>query len=418
MSQRQGQRGTVPGVGTRHVEGVSDVGVRTAAGGSSGAAASQSSSAKRDTKDRKQDMDLVSNNESGKNGPSSSSSTNNHQGEESDATSTSDRQERAEKEEIYTYEAPWLVYGMNWSVREDKKFRLAIGSFVEEYNNKVQIVELDEESGKFECTGSFEHPYPTTKIQWMPDKPGSRPDLLATTGDYLRLWKVEKDRVSMECLLNNNKNSEFCAPLTSFDWNGTDPSLIGTSSIDTTCTIWNVETKQAKTQLIAHDKEVYDIAFAPSADVFASVGADGSVRMFDLRSLEHSTIIYESQNLVPLLRLSWNKQDPNYLATFLMDHNHVVVLDIRSPAEPVAELKGHSKPVNSIAWVSHSSCHICSGGDDRQALIWDLSPLPKPIVDPILAYNAQAEINTLEWSALQPEWVAITLQRKLQILRL
>lgn len=30
-----------------------------------------------------------------------------------------------------------------------------------------------------------------------------------------------------------------------------------------------------------------------SVDVFASCGADGSVRMFDLRSLEHSTIIYE-----------------------------------------------------------------------------------------------------------------------------
>eukprot|EP00467_Chlorarachnion_reptans_P020110 CAMPEP_0114496936 /NCGR_PEP_ID=MMETSP0109-20121206/6040_1 /TAXON_ID=29199 /ORGANISM="Chlorarachnion reptans, Strain CCCM449" /LENGTH=371 /DNA_ID=CAMNT_0001674251 /DNA_START=116 /DNA_END=1228 /DNA_ORIENTATION=+ len=320
-------------------------------------------------------------------------------------TSTSDRSDRPEKKEIYTYEAPWLVYGMNWSVREDKKFRLAIGSFREEYNNKVEIVELDEESGKFECTGSFDHPYPPTKIVWMPDRAGSKPDLLATTGDYLRLWKVKNDgQVDMECLLNNNKNSEFCAPLTSFDWNATDPSIIGTSSIDTTCTIWNVETNQARTQLIAHDKEVYDIAFAPSADVFASSGADGSVRMFDLRSLEHSTIIYESPNLVPLLRLSWNKQDPNYLATFLMDHNHVVIIDIRSPAEPVAELKGHQEPINSIAWVAHSSCHICSGGDDCQALIWDLSPLPKPIVDPILAYNAEAEINTLEWSVLQPEW--------------
>ena len=32
---------------------------------------------------------------------------------------------------------------------------------------------------------------------------------------------------------------------------------------------------------------------AQSVDVFVSCGADGSVRMFDLRSLEHSTIIYE-----------------------------------------------------------------------------------------------------------------------------
>lgn len=47
------------------------------------------------------------------------------------------------------------------------------------------------------------------------------------------------------------------------------------------------------------------------------------------RSLEHSTIIYESPNMTPLLRLNWNKQDHNYLATFLMDHSQVVILDIR-----------------------------------------------------------------------------------------
>lgn len=214
----------------------------------------------------------------------------------------------ADKKEIYTYEAPWLIYGMNWSTRPSPKFRLAVGSFIEDYKNQVELIQLDEDSGTFTSVGSFLHPYPTTKIMFVPDKAGSREDLLATTGDYLRIWKVNgRDDIKMVCLLNNNKNSEFCAPLTSFDWNETDPSIVGTSSIDTTCTIWNVETHQAKTQLIAHDKEVYDLAFAPSTDVFASAGADGSVRMFDLRSLEHSTIIYESPELVPLLRLCWNK---------------------------------------------------------------------------------------------------------------
>lgn len=43
------------------------------------------------------------------------------------------------RKEIYKYEAPWTVYAMNWSVRPDKRFRLALGSFVEEYNNKVQL---------------------------------------------------------------------------------------------------------------------------------------------------------------------------------------------------------------------------------------------------------------------------------------
>lgn len=171
------------------------------------------------------------------------------------------------------------------------------------------------------------------------------------------------------------------------------------------------------TQLIAHDKEVYDIAFAHGTDVFASVGADGSVRLFDLRSLEHSTIIYESTDCKPLLRLAWNKQDDYYLATFCMDGSSTIILDIRVPSAPAAELAGHSAAVNTFAWAPHSSCHICTGGDDSQALIWDLSSMPKPIEEPILAYTAEAEINQLQWSSSQPDWISIAYANKLQILR-
>lgn len=46
---------------------------------------------------------------------------------------------QAKRKEIYRYEAPWMVYAMNWSIRPDKRFRLALGSFVEEYNNKVRL---------------------------------------------------------------------------------------------------------------------------------------------------------------------------------------------------------------------------------------------------------------------------------------
>ena len=43
------------------------------------------------------------------------------------------------RKEIYRYTAPWTIYGMNWSVRHDKRFRLAIGSFMEDYCNKVRM---------------------------------------------------------------------------------------------------------------------------------------------------------------------------------------------------------------------------------------------------------------------------------------
>lgn len=311
---------------------------------------------------------------------------------------------------------------MNWSVRKDKRFRLAIGSFVEEPKNKVEIVQLDEKTGDFKSDPklSFEHPYPPTKIMFIPDKECQKPDLLATTGDFLRIWQVNDDKVQLKSIMNNNRNNEYCAPLTSFDWNEAEPKRIGTSSIDTTCTIWDIEKEAVDTQLIAHDKEVYDIAWG-GVGVFASVSADGSVRVFDLRDKEHSTIIYESpQPDTPLLRLGWNKQDPRYMATILMDSSKIVVLDIRYPTIPVAELQRHQASVNAIAWAPHSSCHICTAGDDSQALIWDLSSISQPVdggLDPILAYTAGAEINQLQWSSTQTDWVAIAFSSKLQILR-
>ena len=107
--------------------------------------------------------------------------------------------------------------------------------------------------------------------------------------------------------------------MTSFDWNQIDKKIIGTSSIDTTCTIWDIEKEQVSTQLIAHDKSVYDICFAQDAHMFASAGEVGSARHFDLRDLEHSTIIFESEDQTPLLRVAWNRMDPNYLATIMTD---------------------------------------------------------------------------------------------------
>ena len=88
---------------------------------------------------------------------------------------------------------------------------------------------------------------------WIPDSKGIYPDLLATSGDYLRVWKAGEPETRLECVLNNNKNSDFCAPLTSFDWNEVDPNLLGTSSIDTTCTVWGLETDQVGVGLIIHD---------------------------------------------------------------------------------------------------------------------------------------------------------------------
>lgn len=76
--------------------------------------------------------------------------------------------------------------------------------------------------------------------------------------------------------------------------------------------------------------------------------------------------MYED-NTTPLLRLCWNKQDANYLATMKMDDSgEVIIIDIRVPCATAAVLNNHEASVNSIAWAPHSSCHLCTAGQQRR----------------------------------------------------
>ncbi|KAI9882911.1 MAG: hypothetical protein M1823_005350 [Watsoniomyces obsoletus] len=349
------------------------------------------------------------------------------------------------------YLAPWAIYAFDWckwSVHPhgggagggNSAGKVAVGSYLEDGHNYIQILDTEiippsnaelaspgaGATSRLEFTKLAEatYTYPVTRILWEPPSSQKQStDLLATSGDHLRLWSLPANatpsntttstsnsitrtsnlnnrdpapfKLTPLALLSNSKSPEHTAPLTSLDWNTLSPSLIITSSIDTTCTIWDIPTLTAKTQLIAHDKEVFDVRFcANSVDVFVSCGADGSVRMFDLRSLEHSTIIYEPSEKTdkgtspgnmspttaqqtmsyapPLLRLSASPHDAHLLATFSQDSNIIRILDVRQPGQALLELRGHAASINCIEWSPSRRGMLASGADDSLVLLWDL----------------------------------------------
>ncbi|KAL2381817.1 hypothetical protein RJ035_006321 [Blastomyces gilchristii] len=380
------------------------------------------------------------------------------------------------------YLAPWAVYAFDWckwpAPPGGSSFgKIALGSYLEDSHNYIQILSAQRASSdvpespdgnpglEFIKTAEATHSYPVTRILWEPPSSQKQStDLLATSGDHLRLWSLPADshsqsylsnsinrssksrnqpiqKLSPLALLSNSKSPEHTAPITSLDWNVVSPSLIITSSIDTTCTIWDIPTLTAKTQLIAHDKEVYDVRFcANSVDVFVSCGADGSVRMFDLRSLEHSTIIYEPSekneklanpgNLTPpshnapwpppLLRIAASPHDAHLLGTFSQDSNIIRILDVRQPGQALLELKGHGGPINCIEWSPTRRGTITSGADDCLVLVWDLinqsnaaafPPAPPPpnhsgtsngpaTVErgPAAAWQCDYEVSNISWA--------------------
>ena len=148
--------------------------------------------------------------------------------------------------------------------------------------------------------------YPPTKLKWIPcgalGVQSRNRDILATSRDILRLYDLSKDESNpkahfkqQQAILLRNEQ-EFSNPISAFDWNRVDPTKIAVSSVDSTVTILDINQQSLTTQIIAHDKAVYDVSFAPNDSMFASCGEDGSVRIFDIKNLQQSSIIYESEH--------------------------------------------------------------------------------------------------------------------------
>jgi len=322
--------------------------------------------------------------------------------------------QRKEKEN-YTYIAPWLISSISFSCRSDQLYRLAITSFIEEGDNKGEILKLDQNLQELEKVGMFTLRAPATKVMWIPDLNTEQPDIFATSEDSLKIWEVmETGVVELKHEFKSPNYPDFPAPLVSFDWCPTNLDLIVTGSIDSTCAVWNLKKQTLYSHLIAHDKEVYDVSFSPDENVFATAGGDCSLRQFDLRDIGSATVLLEAGS--PLLRLDWNRKDPNYIACSEMESNVITIVDIRKPLNPVSRLVNHKKNVNALCWSPATATSLCTVGDDCKALIWDITDLREEINEPLLEYTADGEIASLNWSILQPEWLGITMGKKVELL--
>lgn len=306
----------------------------------------------------------------------------------------SDLSRNSNQNEVFDYKANWQTYAFSFT---DRLGYMLLGSYIESYQNYIELLSFSAESNKIIKLSTADHPFPATKIMCAPIQTTSAP-IFATISDILRIWKCENDQPEVTSpLFPHQENKDYNGALTSFDWSSKDPSTLGTSSIDKTCTIWDINRSQIKKQILAHNNEVNDIAFAQDPNIFVTASTDCSVRKFDLRSLDQCSIIYENPRQQHVVRVAWNKIDPNYLAVLNMDSSTVTLLDIRAHVYPNMEIKGHNGGVNSMCW-SFASNQICTAGEDNQVMIRDAMKSVNSIKDTPLVYNAPDKVFNVFWS--------------------
>ena len=317
-----------------------------------------------------------------------------------------------QEKNIYNYETTSTLYSI--SFQNTNKCRIAIGTLERSLNNRIEILELVNNELNDVYVENLE--YPSTKLMWGPTQ--SKSNYLASSSDCIYLYELDTSNgTSLKKVTNlYNKKSPYSGPLTSFDWNKVNDSILGTASLDTTCTIWDLNKSTIRTQLIAHDKEVFDISFTNKEYIFISSGADGSVRLFDLRSLKHSTIIYETKDASPITKISWNLLNNNLIAALSLEKNLVYIFDTRKANVSLVELKLHKLPVTGMVWSPNLPTQICSVSEDKNVIISNVQNEENNSNNNV-CYTAPNEINNVNWCESLPEWIGITFKKNVQLLR-
>ncbi|RLN90537.1 hypothetical protein BBJ28_00000768 [Nothophytophthora sp. Chile5] len=273
-----------------------------------------------------------------------------------------------------TYPTRDRLYGLCW--RPDvSSLRIAASTFIPgEYANKIEIFHPTANQKEVVSALEIDHPYPPTKIMWSPASLTSNVELLATTVDFLRLWTISDSSIEL--------HSRF-----------TEQPTIPIQ------------------QIVAHDTEVYDIAFSSDPKKFASLAS--------------STILYETPDKAALLRLAWNKRDDRFIATFAEDSTKICVLDLRRPIYPIAELDQHTAGVNSISWSPHSRYDLCSAAEDKTAIVYDICAgmtAPGAPTDgawsSYVLLKSDEPINQIRWSPTEPNCIALCDEKALHVVQM
>ena len=70
--------------------------------------------------------------------------------------------------QVFTYRTTFQIYSLAFSNSVASKFRVALGSFSDEVNNTIQIIDLAEKQINFSSKYLIDHKYSPTKILFIP----------------------------------------------------------------------------------------------------------------------------------------------------------------------------------------------------------------------------------------------------------
>ncbi|CAO2813738.1 unnamed protein product [Amaranthus hypochondriacus] len=204
------------------------------------------------------------------------------------------------------------------------------------------------------------------------------PNLVAakTSGVEVYVFDVSKETSLDECspdlTLKGHEKEGY-----GLSWNHLKEGYLLSGSYDCKICVWDVSSMPQSKVLDslsvykAHDSNVEHVAWhTKNENLFGSVGDDGRLMIWDLRSDKPQQSVIAHENEVNYL--SFNSFNEWVVATASSDTT-VGLFDTRKLDTPLHILGNHTEEVFQVEWDPNHETVLASSSDDRRLMVWDLN---------------------------------------------
>ncbi|MBW2263460.1 MAG: protein kinase, partial [Deltaproteobacteria bacterium] len=129
--------------------------------------------------------------------------------------------------------------------------------------------------------------------------------------------------------------------------------------------LWDLETGQGRGHIVAHDRDIYDLAFSPDGRTLASASQDRTVRIWSVPDGSLTRILAGHEAAIMGVSFSI---DGTFIATASADST-AGIWDVGAGTR-LHTLEGHAGPVFSVAF-SPDGTEIATNSNDGSLRLWD-----------------------------------------------
>jgi len=253
---------------------------------------------------------------------------------------------------------------------------LATSSFLPEAPNFVEISSLDLGRGGVvqapQPVARLPHYFPPSRVRWLPGM-GSSAELLATSGDCLRIWRPDGQ---LHQLLRHGANpEEVCTPITSVDWS--EKGGLASCDVYGVCVLWDVNSGTA-VQAFDLGQQLCDVAYGGDHGLVAVAGERGDCFLLDPRQAQDVHVLSSREKARGPARLAWSACRTDLLAVSWQGEGGGVVLhSIHQPGHAgqkstsrMLRTPGSGAVAADIEWSPAYPEQLCCAKEDGVVEVW------------------------------------------------